>query len=242
MTRFRRPLLLLAGLGLAMPACAAPIAMFDLGAPLALGLVALVLLGGFVFAMLAGRRGVVAFVVLLAAAAGYGVYENRSRRQALAAVQADQRRACAEAAGETGGALPAVPAQLIVRVDELLSPGDRQGLRPLLTPVGGQSGVEIVRQWPSPLPAGAALVEIVRLNEPVAGAPERVRQGMRATLMNERREVVATRTDYLRDDGRWCLGGEAPATMEQFLRQRTGRAIGLAVLPDGAAPEDAPPR
>ena len=46
----------------------------------------------------------------------------------------------------------------------------------------------------------------------MAGASERPRQGLRATLMNERREVVARRTDYLLDDGRWCLGGEAPAT------------------------------
>ncbi len=242
MTRFRCVLVIAMGPMLALPAFAAPIAMFDLGPPLFLGLAALLLIGGAVFARLGGRKGLVAFAVLLAAGAGYAMYENQSRRQALAQFQADQQRACAEQAGETGGALPAAPAQVIVRIDEPLGPGDRQGLRPLLIPVGGQRGVEIVRQWPASVPAGAALVDVVLLKESVAGAPERPRQGLRATLMNERREVVAMRTDYLRDDGRWCLGAEAPAAMERFLRQRTGRAIGLAELPDGATPADTPPR
>lgn len=242
MTRFRCLLFIAMGPMLAMPASAAPIAMFDLGPPLFLGFAALLLIGGAAFAKVGGRRGVLAFAVLLAAGAGYAVYENQSRRQALAQVQAEQQRACAEQAGETGGALTVAPAQVIVRLDEQLGPGDRQGLRPLLIPVGGQHGVEVMRQWPASVPAGAALVDIVLLKEPVAGASERPRQGLRATLMNERREVVAMRTDYLLDDGRWCLGGEAPAATERFLRQRTGRAIGLAELPDATAPADAASR
>ena len=140
---------------------------------------------------LAGRRGVVAFVVLLAAAASYGVYENRSRPPG-ARSRCRPTSARPAPGGRRDGWRPAGRAgAMIVRVDELLSPVTGRACA-RCDSVGGQSGVEIVTVAVAAADRGGAGGD--RAPERARGRrAERVRQGHACHADERAARVVATR-------------------------------------------------
>ncbi len=189
---------------------------------LGIGLVALV---GY---RIARWRGVLLAFFLLGGFVAKCAYDDKKNDQAQrVAVQADEefeRQICLERAG--------------IEIKERRAHGGPVAVRALWAPVGPdgslfrmdperlETGVSVIGFMPSSGRAPGTLyvyIERLTVRYPSGG---REKEGLWVEISDDQQKVLATLTDFRSGEG-WCLGSTPPSSIENFVRDVTGRTLGL---------------